>query len=340
MNQNNLEEKLAVYRQASRRGTEWLLNLTTPEGPIGPVEQRMYYYRVPWALALVGEISAASRLLDWISKHMFTADGDFDGVSPQGIFDKRFGSYPLACLIVGASKLQRFDIVCRGTEQLLTWQDPTSGGFFNTRSDMSPSGEQELFPACQAGMTLLLAGQVEPARKAGQWVRRLWELQPDIEHKLYHVFTPAGGLVTSPPSEPAAAYITRKDDPWQYHYNGGIAAAFLTELHMATGEPEWLELARAYQEFSITTDECQFRSMQVCKSGWGAGRLFVATGEPRYRDWTVRMGDWFVGHQFDDGHWENTKFWVPHPDVADKIEITAEFVMHVAHIISYLSPGT
>ena len=80
--------------------------------------------------------------------------------------------------------------------------------------------------------------------------------------------------------------------------------------------------------------------MQVCKSGWGSGRLLVATGEPRYRDWTVRMGDWFVSHQFDSGYWENTKYWVPHPDMADRIELTAEFVMHVAHIISYLSPGT
>ena len=339
MNEKDLEQKLAVYHQAARRGTDWLLNLLAADGTIGPVEKRLYYYRVPWALSLMGEISAASRVLDWISKHMFTTEGAFAGVSPQGIFGERYGSYPLACLIVGASKLQRFDIVYRGTEQLLTWQDPTTGGFFNTRADMSPSGEQELFPVCQGGMTLLLAGHVEAARQAGQWVGRLWELQPDTQHRLYHVFTPAGGLVTSPPSEPAATYITHKDDPWQHHYNGGIAAAFLTELHMATGEHQWLELARAYQEFSITTDACQFQSMQVCKSGWGSGRLLVATGEPRYRDWTVRMGDWFVSHQFDGGYWENTKYWVPHPDMADRIELTAEFVMHVAHIISYLSPG-
>ena len=111
----------------------------------------------------------------------------------------------------------------------------------------------------------------------------------------------------------------------------------MTKLYMATGEVEWLELAQQYQAFSMTTDECQFQSMQTCKSGWGSGLLSVATREKGYRDWTVRLGDWFVDHQFEDGHWENTKFWTPDPTVADKIEITTEFVMHVANLIAYLS---
>jgi hypothetical protein len=49
------------------------------------------------------------------------------------------------------------------------------------------------------------------------------------------------------------------------------------------------------------------------------------------------MGDWFLGHQYDDGHWEGTKYWEPNPTTADNIHTTAEFVMHVAHIVAYLS---
>ena len=87
----------------------------------------------------------------------------------------------------------------------------------------------------------------------------------------------------------------------------------------------------------MTTDECQFQSMQTCKSGWGSGLLYVATREGHYRDWTVRLGDWFVDHQLEDGHWKNTRFWTPNPTLADNIEITAEFVMHLANIIVHLS---
>ena len=104
------KKNLERYRQTCRRGTDWLLNLINQDGSIGPVEERLYYYRVPWTFVLMGEISEASRVLDWISNHMFTEGGAFEGVSPQGIFFERYGSYPLACLIVGATMLQRFGV--------------------------------------------------------------------------------------------------------------------------------------------------------------------------------------------------------------------------------------
>jgi hypothetical protein len=337
MSDHDIETKLATYRQACRRGTDWLLGFMNADGSIGPVQERLFYYRVPWTFALMGEITPASRVLDWISRHMLTPQGAFEGISPQGIFGERYGSYPLACLLVGAVMRQRFDIVYRGTEHLLTWQDPLSGGLYNNCADMTATGEQELFPTCQAGMTFILTGQIEAARKAGQWVQRLWQLQPDVDRMLHHVYSPAKGLVADFAPDQQAVYVTRKDQPWQHHYNGGIAAAFLTQLYMATGEEQWLDLARKYQDFSMTTDACQFQSMQTCKSGWGSGLLYLVTREQTYRDWTLRLGDWFVEHQFADGHWENTKYWTPNPTDADNIEITAEFVMHLANLISYLS---
>ena len=195
MQEYNIENRLEIYRSACRKGTDWLLNFMNADGSIGPVQDRLYYYRVPWTFALMGEVTASSRVLDWISRNMLSPKGAFEGVSPQGGFEHRYGSYALACLIVGATLMQRFDIVSRGTQHLLTWQDRESGGFFNNRDNMTQTGEQELFPTCQAGMTLLLVGQVEAARRAGGWVKQLWESQPDVEHKLYHVYRPAVGLV-------------------------------------------------------------------------------------------------------------------------------------------------
>ena len=332
-----MQAKLESYRQACRKGTDFLLRAVNRDGSIGPVQENLYYYRVPWAFALMGEITAASRVTDWIRTNMFSAQGAFEGTTPQGVFQDRYGSYPLACLLVGATMLQRFDIIYPGTGNLLTWQDAESGGFYNNRRDVRASSEQELFPAAQGGMSLLLVGQLDAALRAGAFLARLWELQPDVQHQLYHVYSPKKGLVTDYAPEDEALYLTKKDEPWQHHYNGGIAAALLTKLYMASGDTKWLELARQYQDFSMTTHECQFQSMQTCKSGWGAGLLYVVTREARYRDWTARLGDWFVEHQRADGCWENTKFWTPNPTVADRIHITAEFVMHLAHIITYLS---
>ena len=337
MSARTLKDKLSAYRRSCRQGTDWLLNHTNPDGSIGPAYSRLYYYRVPWTFALVGEIVAANRSLDWISQHMFTPEGAFQGVSPLGVFETRYGSYPVACLVVGATLLERFDISRRGAEHLKTWQDPQSGGFYNSLGDHPKACEQEIFPASQGGMSFLMVGMLDEARKAGVWLRQLWDLQPDVAHRLYHVYSPAKGLVKDFPPDQQALYVTLKNDPWQHHFNGGIAAAFLTKLHLATGESEWLDLARKYEEFSMTTDECQFESMQTCKSGWGSGLLYVVTREEAYRRWTVRLGDWFVGLQKGDGHWENTKILNPNPTLADNIEVTAEFVMHVANIMAYLA---
>ena len=332
-----IDAKLEAYTNACRNGTDWILNHLNPDGSVGPVEERLFYYRVPWALALMGEVSAAHSLLDWIDKNMLTTDGRFEGISTQGGEDPRYGSYPLACLIFGSSLLGRIDLVRRGTEQLSTWQDPETGGFYATRSDRSEDAEQELFPTAQAGMSLALTGRVEAAIKAGEWFQRLWDLQPEPERRLYAVYSRSQGLVQNYPEEQEAFYVTKKDEPWQHHFNGGIAAAFLSQLHMASGSTQWLDLAREYQRFSMTGDECQFRSMQLCKSGWGSGLLYMATREEQFREWTIRLGDWFVDHQLPDGHWENTKFWSPDPTVGDNILITAEFVQHLCNIRAYLS---
>ena len=332
-----IETRLEAYSRACRDGTDWMLGHFNPDGSVGPVEERIFYYRVPWALALMGEVSAAHRLLGWIDDNMLTPNGRLEGISTQGPENPRYGSYPLACVIYGSVLLGRIDLVRRGCQELLTWQDPETGGMYATRADRSDDAEQELFPTAQAGMCLALAGRIEPAVKAGEWFQRLWELQPEPKHRLYAVYSRSQGLVREYPQDQEAFYVTKKDDPWQHHFNGGIAAAFLSHLYMATGSTRWLDLAREYQRFSMTTEDCHWESKQICKSGWGSGLLYLTPREPQYRNWTVRLGDWFVEHQLPDGHWENTKFWSPQPTLGDNILITAEFVQHLCNIRAYLA---
>ena len=326
------------FRTACHRGTQWLLALRNPDGSLGPTDKQLCYYRLPWTLHLVAEDTTAENFLEWIERNMLDSQGEFRGITPRGIFDQHYGSYPLACLLTGAQRLGRADLVKTCMPRLLSWQSPENGGFYGTRTPFAVQGEQELFPTAQGGMSLLAAGQIEAASRAGRWLEQLWQQQPDREHRLFQVTDSTGALITEYSGEQAVLYVTEKNDPWQHHYNGGIAAALLAELYLATADNHWLHSARNYQDFSMTTDACQFRSMQTCKSGWGSGLLWKATSDPIYQDWTYRMGNWFVEHQFADGHWENTKFWNPHPSLSDNVEITTEFVMHLAHILQFLEP--
>ena len=58
-----MEKKLRTYQQACRQATDWLLNFANPDGSIGPTRDHLFYYRIPWALALMAELKAAGALV-------------------------------------------------------------------------------------------------------------------------------------------------------------------------------------------------------------------------------------------------------------------------------------
>lgn len=52
-------ERLARYREARRRGADWLLHQANPDGSLGDPTTGWSAYRAPWTLSLVGETEAA-----------------------------------------------------------------------------------------------------------------------------------------------------------------------------------------------------------------------------------------------------------------------------------------
>lgn len=335
----SLETRIKTYEAARRRGIEFLLRHSRADGEIGPVAERVTYYRVPWALMLGGETGAASRLLGWIEEHGLGADGEFHGGHPwSAAANPALNTYRETCLAYGAQLLRRFDLARRAMAFALPFQDPTTGGIYMDRERTGPDGSQLLFITCQFGMSALITGHLEAALGAGRWLQQLWAAQPALPDRLYTVWTRAGGLATSPlVGDDSRHYVNESQEVLQLHYNGGIAAAFLTPLFMRTADQTWLDLARAYQAFSMSSTERQFETKQVCKSAWGAGLLWLATRDPLYLAWATRLGDWFTAEQVEDGHWDNTVQLDPASPLHHQIEVTAEFVVHLDTIIAALA---
>jgi hypothetical protein len=269
---------------------------------------------------------------------MLTAEGEIRGsVSPDRGMLRAGNTYAETNVAYGAHLLGRYDVARPAMRFALRSQDPETGGVYMDQQRTGAEDPQLLFLTAQLGMSALLTGHFTAAEAAGHWMRRLWDAQPELPARLYTVQTRAGGLaITVPADAPPMHYVNESQEQRQYHYNGGIAAAFLTRLYLSTADPLWLALARNYQRFSMESTEEQFATKQVCKSAWGAGLLTLATGEALYRDWTIHLGDWFVAEQQDDGSWVNTPYLSPHPTLADRIEITAEFVMHLDTVIGTL----
>jgi DUF1680 family protein len=89
----------------------------------------------------------------------------------------------------------------------------------------------------------------------------------------------------------------------QYFFRPGIAGGFLARLYQATAEQQWLHLAQQYMRFAETATDQLFWLLRAGKVGWAASVLYGLTGEQKYRDMAVKVGDSIVAQQDDDGSW-------------------------------------
>ena len=138
------------------------------------------------------------------------------------------------------------------------------------------------------------------------------------------------------PSDPdfkADMVVENAADRMQRWTVGGIGAGFLCRLYLADPDPAYVELARRYQAFSMAATDAQFKYPSVCKSSWGSALLYQVTGEERYRRWAMRIGDWYVATQEEDGYWHP---WVERIE-PDRIWLTLEYVMHLDTLIAALA---
>jgi len=326
-----LTNRLERYRRARKRATAYLLDHLNADGSIGPVEHSFYYYRLPWALAAAGEISAGERLCAWIRSHQFAADGDFVGLTPRP--ETEYHLYANALLVVGAQMLQQFDLAQGGIDYILRHADPLSGGFYNFGDEAGHSDKEDIPFTCGVGLACLMTGRLDEAEGIAAWLHHMWALQPDLPDRLYFIYSASRqALVTEFPAQEAWDHVLEAQAPCQRFTVGGIAAAFLARLYLARPRPTYLALARNYQMFAHNQTERQFEVAQVCKVGWGAALLYGITGEEILREWAIRVGDYFIETQRDDGSWINN---TPAPDLPE-IEITSEFAVYLDAIMAVL----
>lgn len=119
------------YREGRDRGTAWLMKKLHADGSYGDGQPDVReYYKVPCAFLVSGESEATGRLLSWVRNHGMTADGDF-GPRPGGQ-DEYWYSYTNSWVVIGAHRLNQFDLSQRGMDFIMKTWDPISGGFYSS----------------------------------------------------------------------------------------------------------------------------------------------------------------------------------------------------------------
>lgn len=318
---------------AKRKAVDYILDTSNGDGSFGPIEEGFFFYRLPWTFTVAGETAAAASVCQWVRDNMLTADGDFD----QGLRKLTDAyAYRNATFIYGSHMARQFDLSFNCMPFLLSLQDPVSGGFSNDMEASIPGDAMDVPYTVGSGLACIATGHLNEALRVYNYLRQVWSQQDDLPDKLYYNFSKSNQNIIKDfnSSDRFWNVVIAQEPLYQRWTVGGIAAAFIVRLYMAIRDPEMLDLARKYMQFSIDSTEKQFNFAPVCKSGWGSSLLYQITGDMIYKKWTMRLGEWFIDTQSPDGTWREFR---EGGSEGDQIHLAAEFAVHIDTIIAALS---
>ena len=299
------------FKQARDKGARYLLSQIRDDGGFGDPQRGLCdYYKVPAALHVAGYSAAACQLLKWIRQHGLLPNGDFGPRPLDADPAQDYGyTYYNTWVILGAHRLGQFDLAQRGMDFLIEFWDSESGGFYCHPTRCDAQTKQDLWVVAGSGIAAIYTARMEQALGVGRWMQRLMDLQPDYPDYLYSTYSRAHGLMTDPgldpdPGDGPIRYVMYKDaEEDQFFFHPGIAGGFLTLLYKATGDRQWLELAMEYMRFAEGAGDFLFKLIRSGKVGWAASELYTLTGETKYRDMAIRVGDILIDVLQEGGWW-------------------------------------
>ncbi|MFN8488068.1 MAG: hypothetical protein U0350_10775 [Caldilineaceae bacterium] len=319
---------VAQFQASANRGIAWILAQQRADGSFCTVEDGVgSYYKVPYTLALAGQLRPAQRLLNWVAQHHLTAEGNFRAAERKArepIHDS-WPVYANAWLILGAQRLGRWDLARRGMAFLENYQLPI-GGFYaldGERPFLEPVG------VAWGGLAALSTGYLPQAQRAGTILVRMVEQQPDVQ-RFYFRMDEQGQLITAPPPGGELQTYVDATRPKQIYYNPGIALIFLCHLYRATGEGAYLQAAEQILAFTERCASDVHRFPPSGKLGCGAALLYALTGNPVAQRAAVNVGAYLVESQNAAGWW-GLPDEEPYSSLANKdsydviLDVTAEF---------------
>lgn len=296
-----------------------------PDGSLRDAKSINDYYKAVVGLSAAGRQNESERMLDFVVRRFMRDDGDLDGAGCTWF--EQFRIYPHAWLLMAAVVRARTDLVRIWAGFLERFQDPGNGGYYGNWEQLRQHGEQELMTTGVVAIAQLWAGRIEAAVRAGAWLRRLYESQPDLSRGLYFVWHRQRGLVTEFPRDKAVEYRIDASELRQWYFQYGIGAALAAGLFGATGDRAWLDLGQKFLAAAQYCREDVFRQGTSGKIGWGAAWLYRLTRDPADRAIAAAVYENLRTAQQPDGWWSvqniYSRDWSTWPE--PQIDVTGEF---------------
>jgi hypothetical protein len=331
---------IKAYRQATVQAVKFLLSQQNEDGSFNPVDMGIAtYYKVPYALSVMGASERASRLCAYVLGSVMDeeGEGDFVGHFSRSPLHERYYLVSNAWLVAGAQRLGQFGISLRGVDFLGSLQHPTSGGFFTAGPAASRDGEQDVLSTATCGLALLYCGRTEDAVQAGAYLQKVWESQPAAAARLFLCTRKGSELITEFTEENALERMIMVGKQDQWYHAAGMAAGFLARLAEVTGDAGTLEIAQKDLHFLDGCGPDRYNGPKSAFFGWAAALLHAATGNANYRRIAVSVADGLLENQLQNGSW--LQGCMGEDLTSDVVDGTAEGIICMSQILEGLSAG-
>ena len=333
-----LQSLIAQINDAIEMGACFLVSNLAPDGPILETRNVSFCHKVSWGLYEAGRIPEVVRILDWLDANAKRAPGEYFFPEEQW-YEKdmqrvyRALTFGKVAEYIGHPAFANDEVRARIKEY-----QHESGGVGNCIDDGMPP-ELEPLNTTFFGQWALAGGMIDEAKKAGDWVAELVELNgsylaQDVPTLYYKRTRDSGELVIEvPPDERMNTLIDTKTVK-QPSWVTGTCMALLADLYEITETDRYLNAALALAEFERKCDHQLLFWPSKCKVGWGGAELYRVTADPEHRKIAANVaratfmdsqredGGW--SHMFyplrDTGAWREIVYCGPDASVPDEIE--------------------
>lgn len=315
------------------------------------------HYKAPYFWASVGDARMAGAHAQLIADRFLQADGDFRMDAdrkgflgfPCTVFNQYL--YPNGWLVSGLQKLGAYDLVNRAMPFILSFQDPRHGGFYYACEAQTMTLDRSMMDSSStssAGMACLMCGRLAEAERAGDFILRLLDLQPQPDTYYYSCMKSDGSLFTDvfasedqwdPNSRKQKCLSTQADGGNELTWLIGKPTKFLARLYSATGKAKYLEGARRAFAFFHKLEKNAWTNYASCKTMWAGAELYRLTGESAFAETAVRILDYYCKTQAASGAWVHTLWYKSEEEQSFcwTADITYEYGGEISDVILDLS---
>jgi hypothetical protein len=311
------------------------------------------HYKAPYFWACVGDMKMAGMHKKHITEKFLRADGDFRSSEDEKgffVFSCTVHNqyiYPNGWLTSGFQKLQAYEITRKSLEFMLRFQDPSHGGFYFAFDPKTKQIDKRLMDSSStssAGMALLMCGRIQEAKRAGDFILKLFEAQPEFDKYYYSCMAPDGKLHTDvfgidnqwhPNSRKQKCLSTLEDGHNELTWLIGKPTKFLARLYSATGEKKYLEGAKQAFFFFHKLNKNAWTNYASCKTMWAGAELYRITGEKVFAETATLILDFYCDTQAPSGSWVHTLWYKDESEQAFTwtADITFEYGGEISDVI-------